>query len=86
MKKVHVFEQKGADGGVYLIERSVKVSAIIDDLSILPSDWYSIQDILPFVFDLEGIPFVTSVTTENFENKACILYIRDGVYKIVERL
>ena len=78
MKKVYIQND--------IMMRSVHVSAIIDDLSILPSDWYSIHDILPFVFDLEGIPFVTSVTTENFENKACILYIRDGVYKIVERL
>ncbi len=80
MKKVYIQND--------IMMRSVHVSAIIDDLSILPSDWYSFEDIYPIVYEnaLEGIPVVTKVTTENFENKACILYIRDGVYKIVERL
>ena len=80
MKKVNVHTKN--------VLWSVHVSAIIDDLNLIPSDRYSIKDILPIEYEnaLEGIPVVTFVTTENFENDACILYVRNGQYKIIERL
>ena len=80
MKKVNVHTEN--------VLLSVNVSAIIDDLNLIPSDRYSIKDILPIEYEnaLEGIPVVTKVTSENFENDACILYVRNGQYKIIERL